>query len=226
LPATGTSFLGLRIQNNCGVNATAIRIQYTGEQWSDASGPAQTLSFGYQVSAGDITDLTTGTYTAFAGLNFATPNNGNTNTALDGNAVGNRTSLDQTITVSIPSGSEIMLRWVDTNDSGGVEDSLGIDDLTVTLLAPTAAPVTISGRAMTEGGTGIANATIVLSGGDLTAPLVTRTNVFGYYHIDGVPAGGTYILEIISKRYSFPQPTQVINVDDNVVDVNFIAEGK
>ena len=34
-------------------------------------------------------------------------------------------------------------------------------------------------------------------------PLTVQTNSFGFYHINGVPAGATYVLEISSTRCTF-----------------------
>ena len=90
----------------------------------------------------------------------------------------------------------------------------------------TAAAVSISGRIMTAGGTGIGNAVVSLSGGDLTEPLITRTSSFGYYRFENVPAGGTYIVTVSAKRYTFNNPSQVFNVQDNIADANFVAEEK
>ena len=118
-----------------------------------------------------------------------------------------------------------MLRWQDVDDSGNDQGS-GIDNLTVTLLAPTAAGVSVSGQVRTAAGVGIGGATLLLTGGSLTEPLVARTNPFGYYQFDEVPAGGTYLVEISSKRYSFSQPSQVISVQDSVTGVDFIVDGK
>jgi hypothetical protein len=91
---------------------------------------------------------------------------------------------------------------------------------------PTVAPVSISGRATTASGVGIGNAILTLTGGLLSEPLIARTNPFGYYQIDGVPAGGTYLLEISAKRYRFVQPSLVINAVDSVGDADFVAESK
>jgi hypothetical protein len=223
-PAGDTHWYGIRIQNDCGVAASAIRIQYTGEQWRSGSTTPQTVTFSYLVSASDITSLSTGAYINFAALNFISPNLTNAG-PIDGNLAGNQITFNQTIVVNIPPGSEIMLRWQDVDDSGNDQGS-GIDNLTVTLLAPTAAGVSVSGQVRTAGGVGIGGATLLLTGGSLTEPLVARTNPFGYYQFDEVPAGGTYLVEISSKRYSFSQPSQVINVQDSVTGVDFIVDGK
>ena len=202
-----------------------MRIQFTGEQWRDASTTTQSLAFSYQVSGGDIISLTAGTWTNVAGLDFVTPVNLDTDSALDGNLAGNRVVLDQTIAIDVPVAGEIMLRWSDINDTGD-DHGLAIEDVAVTLLVPTVAQVSVSGRVTTASGTGIGNAILVLTGGSLAQPLIARTNPFGYYQIDGIPAGETYLLEISSKRYMFSLSGLVINAQDNVVDANFVSESK
>jgi hypothetical protein len=223
-PAGDTHYLGIRIQNNCPTTATAIQVQYVGEQWRSGTTTPQTVTFGYQVSAGDITDLITGTYTTVAALSFISPNLTNAG-AIDGNLAGNQVIFNTTIPVNLPFGSEIMLRWVDPDDTGN-DQGMGVDNLVVTLLSPTAAGVSISGRVTTPNGTGIGGAVLTLTGGSLEEPLIARTNPFGYYHIDGAPAGGTYLLEVSARRYSFSQPSVVINAPDSVTGVDFIADGK
>lgn len=49
------------------------------------------------------------------------------------------------------------------------------------------------------------------------------TTTFGYYRFADVAAGETYIISAKGKRFEFRQPTQVLNVDEDVSDVNFIA---
>lgn len=221
---TGTVYYGLRIRNGTSSPLQSVRVQYTGEQWLAFFPVAQTLAFSYQVSPTPITSLT-GAFTAFPDLDFATPVN-NFDGALNGNAAPNRTVIDETFFVAIPSGSEIMLRWEDVAEAPLISHGIAIDDVTVTLsaLGPTAAPVSISGRVTTANGGGIGGAVLVLSGGQLEQPIVARTNPFGYYQINGAPAGATYLLEISARRYTFSQTSQVIHAQDNVTGVDFIAE--
>ncbi len=130
---TGAIFYGVRLKNNTASEMQSLTVSFTGEQWryiKDAS--AQTLSFSYRVSATAITSLITGTWTDVPELNFTSPNIGSASTgAIDGNAVSNRISLSKTFNVSIPAGSEIMLKFTDTDDSGS-DIALGIDDFSVT----------------------------------------------------------------------------------------------
>ena len=91
-----------------------------------------------------------------------------------------------------------------------------------TVLGPTAADVSVSGRVLTASGRGIRNVRITLtdsSGNTKTAVSTT----FGYYRFDNVTAGETYIITAKGKRYEFSPPAQVINVNEDAVDINFTA---
>jgi len=92
----------------------------------------------------------------------------------------------------------------------------------VTILAPTAATATVSGRVVNSAGRGIARAQITLT--DTNGETHTAlTNPFGYFRFDDVEAGQTYILIVRSKRYQFSNPTQVVFVSDEIADLNFFA---
>lgn len=88
----------------------------------------------------------------------------------------------------------------------------------------TAANVSVSGRVMTANGAGIRNAKIVVTGGSLSQPVIVSTGSFGYYSIDGLQAGQTYVVTVFSKRYNFSNPTRVLNLVDNVGDADFVAD--
>lgn len=88
----------------------------------------------------------------------------------------------------------------------------------------TAAGASISGRVSTADGAGIRNAKVVISGGSLEQPLVVTTGSFGYYSVEGLRTGQTYIVTVISNRYSFSNPTRVISLVDSIVDADFVAD--
>jgi N-acetylneuraminic acid mutarotase len=88
----------------------------------------------------------------------------------------------------------------------------------------TAAGLGISGRVMTAAGQGIRNATVVVTGNSLAEPIVTQTGSFGFYSLDGLRAGETYVVTVNSRRYMFAAPSRVISLIDNVVDADFIAD--
>ena len=130
--ATADQFYGVRLQNNTGATITSLDIAYVGEQWRNGGNTAtQSLEFSYVVGPSPLTDLISAG-TAFASLNFPSPITGATAAALDGNAAANRLALSATISgLTIPAGSEVMLRWKDANDAGN-DHGLAIDDFSVT----------------------------------------------------------------------------------------------
>jgi hypothetical protein len=90
-------------------------------------------------------------------------------------------------------------------------------------LAPTAAPVTISGRITTPNGQGISRAYISLTNASTGETRTAITNPFGFYRFTGVVAGQTYILGGTKKRSANVIPTQVLHVNGDMTNVNFTA---
>lgn len=90
-------------------------------------------------------------------------------------------------------------------------------------LAPTAASASVGGRVLTPNGGGIKGVIVALTGGNLTAPIYAQTNTFGYYRFSEVPAGETYVITVNSKRYTFSNPSQIVNLQDNIADLDFLS---
>ena len=107
---------------------------------------------------------------------------------------------------------------VPTNITGCVNGGWSIQ-----FIPSTAAGLGISGRVMSADGQGIRNASVVVTGNSLAEPIVTQTGSFGFYSVEGLRAGETYVLTVNSRRYSFSVPSRVISLVDNVVDADFIA---
>ena len=85
--------------------------------------------------------------------------------------------------------------------------------------APTAGPVTVSGKVVDQSGQGISNARVSLtdeSGSTFSAV----TNTAGNFTITEVPSGETYILNVSHKRYRFT--SQVIGLSEDYT-VNITA---
>jgi hypothetical protein len=125
IPSYGAAFT-----NNTGSAITNIKISFTGEEWRlGAAFRTDELDFQYSTNA---TDLTTGTWTGVAALNFVTPNTGTgAATAMDGNNATNRTALTATITgLNIANGASFFIRWVDI-DVAGADDGLAVDDFSL-----------------------------------------------------------------------------------------------
>lgn len=94
-------------------------------------------------------------------------------------------------------------------------------------LAPVAGvPVltaSISGRVTTSTGRGISNARLTLTGGTLPEPRNATTNAFGYYRFLWIPTGSSYTVSVAAKQKTFAQPSQVINLTQDVTNANFVA---
>ncbi len=92
------------------------------------------------------------------------------------------------------------------------------------LNSATAASVVIGGR-VTVGERGLAQARVTLTdmNGDTRDAL---TDSLGYYSFEDVAAGETYILSVFNKRYTFAQPSQVLNASDDTTEINFIGNSE
>lgn len=94
----------------------------------------------------------------------------------------------------------------------------------VTLVAPTSAGVSVSGRVVTSDGFGIRNARIVVSGNSLSDPITVTTGAFGHYRINGLQAGETYVVTASSRRHHFSNGSQIVSLVDSVDDLIFVGE--
>lgn len=121
-----------------------------------------------------------------------------------------------------------VLRFYEYNGSTagttGSRPKISIDNLTVTAVEPTAASVAVGGRVMTADGRGIGNVRVAVEGFDLPSPRYALTNPFGYYRIDRLEAGLTYMVSVASKRHSFAEPVRIVTLNGKMDDVNFIAD--
>jgi CSLREA domain-containing protein len=95
----------------------------------------------------------------------------------------------------------------DGSDIGGFE-----------VQAPTAALVSVTGRVLTGSG-GLSNAIVVLTDA-VGNTRTTTTGSFGYYRFDNLAAGQTVVVSVVSKRFQFTP--QVVSVNDNIADLNFV----
>lgn len=90
------------------------------------------------------------------------------------------------------------------------------------VLAPTAANVTIAGRVTTASGAGIRGVAVSLSDSEGNVRTVS-SNSFGNYSFD-VPAGATYVVSVASRKFGFGNASQVVMANDNVADLDFVAD--
>jgi hypothetical protein len=84
--------------------------------------------------------------------------------------------------------------------------------------------LSLGGRILTSSGSGISNALVTLSGGNLPAPLVMQTGSFGYFNFPGLQSGQTYTVTVVTGRYVLAQPTRMITLQADVSDFDFVAD--
>jgi hypothetical protein len=90
-------------------------------------------------------------------------------------------------------------------------------------IAPTAAEISVSGRVSTASGMPIRNAAVTVQGGDLAEPITVYTGSLGFYTIDGLHAGVTYILSVGAKRYRFDDAVRAVTPLESVAGLDFVA---
>jgi Carboxypeptidase regulatory-like domain len=91
-----------------------------------------------------------------------------------------------------------------------------------TATAPTAANVNIGGRVITANGSGIRNVVVILNAPNGSIRFA-QTGTFGNFKFEDVEVGGTYVISVSSKRYTFAQPTIVRSVQEEIADLEFVA---
>jgi hypothetical protein len=121
-----------------------------------------------------------------------------------------------------------------TTQQPGTEDFMG-NSFTATgvttfsawsagVVAPTAATGNITGRVLTADGRPIANVRVIISGGQLPESISFYTGHLGYYNFEDLPVGQAYVITVKSRRFTFANPTKIIDLKDSITDADFIAE--
>lgn len=87
--------------------------------------------------------------------------------------------------------------------------------------AATAATVTVSGRVAAANGRGVPNAGVSISS-PAGERLNARTNSFGYFRFEQIPAGRTFVVEVAAKRHSFAPRT--INLTSDLNGLDFVEQ--
>ncbi len=231
--AAGNMFWGVRLQNNTGSTITSLNISYTGEQWrNSAAAAAQTAAFSYLVGSPTVTGSLAefqSAGVAVTALDFTSPITGGTAGALNGNLAANRTALTFNITgLSIPNGTEFMLRWSDP-DQTGADHGLAIDDFSVTPNAGAPLPnLSINDVSLTEGNAGTTSFTFTVSlsapagAGGVTFDIATANNTAvapGDYTSNTllsqtIPAGSsTYSFTVLVNGDTTPETNETFFVN-------------
>jgi serine protease AprX len=90
----------------------------------------------------------------------------------------------------------------------------------ISVLAPTAANVSVSGRVLDFYGVGVRGTVVTITDGAGTE-LRTQSNNFGNFTIRDVPAGRSYVLTASHRKFIFDPASVAIAVDDDVAGLEF-----
>jgi hypothetical protein len=114
------------------------------------------------------------------------------------------------------------LRIRDGNNDSTATVDIGAYEAQTAPTTPTAATVSVGGRIMTTSGKGIGNVAVTMtdSAGNVRTTVSAES---GSYRFDEVEVGETYILSVRGKRYTFNQSSQVMNINEETSDINFIG---
>lgn len=136
-----TTAWGFVLQNDTGESITSVTIAYTGEQWrTNDTITNETLQFSLRVASAEITDLvpTEGAipsgWTHVAALDFEAPQTTATAGIADGSTSEYYTEFSEELSINVPDGQFLALRWFDGDDAGS-DAALGVDSLTVSFTA-------------------------------------------------------------------------------------------
>ena len=146
--------------------------------------------------------------------------------ATDGpNISGRVTSKSVTLPTGAWNQAQVQIRIITTNAanaSGGSspDEWIGVNNVVVSSVAPTAAPVEVAGRVLSGQGRSISGA-VITAYDEVGTRQFAVTNTFGYYRLTKMMAGESYVLSVQAKGYQFDSiflsPTQ------SLASVDFIS---
>lgn len=96
---------------------------------------------------------------------------------------------------------------------------------TVTVLSPPSATVAISGHVTNSFGRGISGVNLLLTDSEGNTRSTVST-AGGYYQFTDVRVGETYVISASGKHFNFTQPIQVLNVNEDTNQIDFIANSE
>lgn len=148
-------------------------------------------------------------------------------TSATGGVADNRNNVEHVfIPAGIPAGTPFSIQVSATalNGSGILGNADSTDQhfslVAYNFQAMSLAPVSVSGKVLSNGGRGINRASITLTNMQSESRTII-SNQFGYFHFNGVEVGQTYEVQVRSKGYQF-SPQQV-TVNNEITNLNFVA---
>ncbi len=121
---------------------------------------------------------------------------------------------------TITNASQVVLRFTFQSNRG--DEFVGLDDIIISQLVPTAGQGAIRGRVTNEFGRGISRVAVSALNTNTGETFIGRTNPFGYYQINDLQIGDFFIVQAQSKTYQFPI-LQSFSLNENLDGINFTA---
>lgn len=140
-----------------------------------------------------------------------------------GNGVFAAFNIDLSSVAAIENQPTVYFRILGTGGTSAA-GTFRIDNFQAQAIGVSAATVAVSGRVTNASGNPISGAIISIDGGTLSETMYARTNPFGYYTFDGIPAGQSYILSVTAKGRTFNPSNRVLEVLDSVSDADFVSQ--
>jgi hypothetical protein len=146
--------------------------------------------------------------------------------ATDGPNIGGRiTSKSVMLPADAWNKPQVQIRIITTNaanTSGGStpDEWVGVNNVVVSSILPTAAPVEVSGRVLNSQGRSVRGA-VVSAYDEVGARQSAVTNTFGYYRFTKMMAGEPYVLSVQAKGYQFD--SKFLSPTQNLANVDFIS---
>ena len=145
--------------------------------------------------------------------------------ATDGPNIGGRVT-NKTVTLPAAAGNQpqVQIRIITTNAAGPgggstPDEWIGVNNIVVGSNAPTSAPVEVAGRVLAANGRSVARA-IVRATDEMGQTRSSITNTFGYYRINGLTAGRSYVMDVKSRTYLFDP--LFITANESLSGVDFV----
>ena len=185
---------------------------------ASANPPLVNTSVSWTVSTTAYTGAAVAANFALAG----TAATGSTITSVTANNFAPDTT-SYTVTALVgPNAGTLGLNWANTtNLNNALTNTLPFaGEVYNVVLVPTAANVDVSGRVLTNDGRGLRNAVVAIRDQN-GVTRTTLTGPLGSFNFSDVESGQTYVVSVMSRRFSFSP--RVVQISDNLSGLDFIA---
>ncbi len=131
------------------------------------------------------------------------------------------TPNDGSQNITVPSGTATSQARIRVMGSGNI--FFDISNVNFTIVAPTAALATISGKVETASGRAIGRAYLTLTDTTSGETFYAVSNHFGNFRFENLQVGNFYVLTVNGGKYNFPDNTQSFTLNEDLTGLRFIG---